>query len=163
MCRSNAKVLYTNNLPEEPNDHSLSTRKTTNKITKAQAALSMSLIPGAASPEKIEDTESNGITTPPASVTKSTSTSSIFGERSIAAETSSPKSKRDTCTHQWWKRFCFKNFSCSFLSDFKYTVNLKIIASIFSPLLPVIENNMKWKPIRIRTTCELSNLVRIQF
>jgi hypothetical protein len=84
-------VIYTDDLPKEPNDHSLSTRKTTNKIT-------LSSIPGAAAPEKIEDTKSNSITTPP--VTQSTSTLSFLGQRLTAVETSSPRSKKDTCVHQ---------------------------------------------------------------
>jgi hypothetical protein len=88
-------------------------KKKTNKITEAQAVLSMSSIPRAAPPEKIEDTESNSITTPPASVTKFDFIdfwSEIDSCRDVVAEIEDIKSNSITTPPASVTKFDFANF-----------------------------------------------------
>jgi len=93
--RSNAKVLYTDNLPKEPDVPSSLTKKTkTTANTTGVASSSLSLSTPGATP-----TAKGATTTPPVATT-----SSISADRSTAASTSSstsPKSKTESgCIHQ---------------------------------------------------------------
>ena len=92
LCRSNAQVLYTHNLPQEPD----ATEKTTNEIISAASSSTAGTTSAANGDGAAGIIEPNNITTPPV-VAKTPSTS---GKGPTVASASPPQWKMGNCIHQ---------------------------------------------------------------